>query len=162
MRKATLLEVANWHLSKAKEYHVLAKHQASRMGDNTRVADAKAHAMVHEQSARYVSRLISPESREATSTLCHASSIPQNNPLTLPQIAHIAGVSSDSQRDMEVYLRTGVSVTIFRQDDCGRGAMPYCISVDNDPAFWIDCKETAEIARDYAILLGLRVTRVQL
>ncbi len=72
------------------------------------------------------------------------------------QLAHIEHVFPECKAQMADYLSDGVEVGICRQREVGE-APPYAIYVRADPAFWIDCCESVEQARERAASLGLKV-----
>ena len=77
--------------------------------------------------------------------------------LTQVQAAHVAAVFPENREQMVKYLMAGVAVVVGRQTECGSDVHPFCIAVAADQEFWIDCCETAELARSRAKSLGLSV-----
>lgn len=77
--------------------------------------------------------------------------------LTTLQEAHVAAVFPDCKAQMSRYLAAGVEVVIGPQTECGPDVPPFAIAVASDQAFWIDCCETVEAAKDRAQELGLIV-----
>lgn len=77
--------------------------------------------------------------------------------LTPMQAAHVADVFPECKSQMANYLAAGVDVVVGPQNECGSDVPPIAIAVASDPAFWIDCCETVEAAKDRAHGLGLRV-----
>ncbi|MEX3983757.1 CYTH domain-containing protein [Paraburkholderia sp. EG287A] len=80
--------------------------------------------------------------------------------LTTAQQAHVKKASPECRHDMTYYLRAGVDVNIYRQDENGPARVaPYAICVANTD-FWVDCCETAGEAQELAQSLGLYVASV--
>lgn len=77
--------------------------------------------------------------------------------LTPMQAAHVAAVFPECKSQMADYLAAGVNVVVGPQNECGPDVPPIAIAVASDQAFWIDCCETVEAAKDRAHRLGLRV-----
>lgn len=80
--------------------------------------------------------------------------------LTVEQASHVAGVYPEVRKKMAEFLSEGVDVFISRQDETGPDVPPFAIRVCGDPAFWIDCCETAAAAGARARALGLHVVGV--
>jgi hypothetical protein len=75
---------------------------------------------------------------------------------TPQQRAHVAKVYPDCRDEMREYLRDGVEVGIYVQDEVGESP-PYAIYVMKRQDFWIDCCDTYAKAAERAKALGLRV-----
>lgn len=81
--------------------------------------------------------------------------------LTTAQATHVKEASPECRDDMTYYLRAGVDVNIYRQDETGAARVaPYAICVANTD-FWIDCCNTAGEAQALAKTLGLHVASVR-
>lgn len=78
--------------------------------------------------------------------------------LTPLQQEFINSVYPECRVEMTDYLKRGVEVFVRRQTECGDDVPPYSIGVVENPAFWIDCCETEQLAIERAKTLGLHVT----
>lgn len=64
----------------------------------------------------------------------------------------------ENRASMADYLRQGVDVYFYRHDEVP-DVPPVAIAVVQDPAYWIDCAESEDVAVLLATQLGLSVTR---
>ncbi|MGE8063895.1 hypothetical protein [Pseudomonas sp. NPDC089569] len=89
----------------------------------------------------------------------YASREPNLDGLSQSQKDHVMRVFPESRASMADYLRQGVEVYIYLQDEVSE-VPPFAIAVVQDPAYWIDCVESKSAALAYATELGLVVTSV--
>jgi adenylate cyclase len=80
--------------------------------------------------------------------------------LTPAQMLQVRKASPECKVDMTHYLRAGVDVDIYRQNETGSDVAPFAIQVSNTD-FWVDCCETVVEARALARSLGLYVASVR-
>jgi hypothetical protein len=86
-----------------------------------------------------------------------SSSRPPNlEGLTQAQQEHVLRVYPENRASMADYLRQGVEVYIYRQDEVP-DVPPVAIAVVQDPAYWIECVDSESAALTFAADLGLVV-----
>ncbi|MBK3468857.1 MULTISPECIES: hypothetical protein [unclassified Pseudomonas] len=78
--------------------------------------------------------------------------------LSKAQIDHVMRSFPENRASMADYLRQGVDVYFYRHDEVP-DVPPVAIAVVQDPAYWIDCAESEDVAVLLATQLGLSVTR---
>jgi len=84
------------------------------------------------------------------------SKAPNLEGLTLVQCDHVMRTFPETRASMADYLRQGVEVFIYRQDEVP-DVPPVAIAVSKNTGYWIDCVESESSARSLAAELGLIV-----
>ncbi|WP_223592808.1 hypothetical protein [Pseudomonas sp. A-R-19] len=72
---------------------------------------------------------------------------------------HVMRVFPETRATMADYLRQGVDLYIYRQDEVPE-VPPFALAVVQDPAYWIECVESERSALALAAKLGLNVASV--
>lgn len=88
-----------------------------------------------------------------------ASREPNLEGLSDVQRAHVLRVFPETRTSMAEYLRRGVEVYIYRQDEASPDVPPVAIALIQDPSYWIDCVNSESVAVDLAVSLGLNVVK---
>lgn len=83
---------------------------------------------------------------------------PNLDGLSKAQIDHVMLSFPENRASMADYLRQGVEVYFYRQDEVP-DVPPVAIAVVQDPGYWIDCAESEDAAVLLTHQLGLTATR---
>lgn len=84
------------------------------------------------------------------------SRAPNLEGLSPAQRDHVMQFFTETRASMADYLRQGVEVYIYRQDEVP-DVPPVAIAVSKDPSYWIDCVESESAALALVANLGLVV-----
>lgn len=85
-----------------------------------------------------------------------ASRSPNLEGLTPAQLDHVMCVYPEIRGSMADFLRQGVEVFFYRQDEVEE-VPPVAIAVSRNPGYWIDCVETENAALALVAKLGVTV-----
>ncbi|HBO5514606.1 TPA: hypothetical protein L4559_003501 [Pseudomonas aeruginosa] len=77
--------------------------------------------------------------------------------LSPAQQAHVNSAYPECRDQIADYLKRGVDVVIFKQNECGDDTPPFAVAPKDDLGFWLGCWDTQELAAEGATALGLRI-----
>lgn len=84
----------------------------------------------------------------------------QTNELTSVQRSYLEGVPEEYRGQIASYLKEGVDVVIYRQNDCVGDVPPFAVAPLENKEYWIGCWDSCEEAVRTVGELGLKVAMV--